>query len=252
MDKRYLILPLLLIFGLLLASCSSNSDNPVTPPATTGNVFVTSTPLGAQIWYDGINSNKITPDTIANLSFGNHTFILKLTGYNNDTAVVNIVAGTQTLGQILTSDKSITTYGPIQVWESADPSATDPSGIVLKNGQAVSIGASTFGPVDIYYESTGFVVQSAEGLHNNTGRSTSFFVGLNDTITDGVASPLATSSWVKKITDTQGKAKYFFLFDQDSHYSKMIITELHPATVGDPGWVKVKWLYNNKANDTRF
>jgi hypothetical protein len=250
MNKRYLILPLLLVFGLLLASCSSNSDNPVTPSSTYGNVYVTSTPSGAQIWVDGVNSNKVTPDTILNLSTGNHTFMLKLTDYLNDTTTVSVVQGNQNLSRSLTSDKSITTFGPIQVWESADPSASDPSGIVLKTGQAVSIGASTFGPVDIYYESTGFVVQTAKGLHNNTGRNTSFFVGLNDTLTDGVQSPLATSNWATKVNDTQ--TKYFFLFDQDSHYSKMIITEMHPATVGDPGWVKVKWLYNNKPNDTRF
>jgi hypothetical protein len=249
MNKKYVFLPILLFFGLFLASCTS-SDNPVTPAAT-GSVYVTSTPASAQIWVDGTNTNKVTPDTATNLTVGNHTFILKLTDYFNDTVTVNVVAGLQSLPiRTLTIDKSVTTYGPVQIWESDDPSASDPSGIVLKSGLAASIGLSTFGPVDIYYQSTGFVVETAYGLHGNTGRSTSFKIGSSNTLTDGVASPLATNNWDTQVNDIE--TNYFFLFDSDSHYSKMIITEKHDATVGNPGWVKVKWLYNNKPNDQRF
>ena len=248
MNRKFIFLPILLLFGLFLASCTSTDNNPVTP-APTGSVYVTSTPSAAAIWVDGVNSNKVTPDTITNLSTGNHSFILKLTDYFNDTVTVNVAAGSQSLNRTLAIDKSITAYGPVQAWESADPSAADPSGFVLKSGQAVSIGTSTYGPVDVYYSSNGYVVATAYGLHNNTGRSTSFFVGTSNVLTDGVASPLAINSWVTQVLDTE--TNYFFLFDADSHYSKMIITERGGGTVGVPAWIKVKWLYNNKPNDQR-
>ena len=74
MNRKFIFLPILLLFGLFLASCTSTDNNPVTP-APTGSVYVTSTPSAAAIWVDGVNSNKVTPDTITNLSTGNHIFI---------------------------------------------------------------------------------------------------------------------------------------------------------------------------------
>ena len=219
-------------------------------PSVLGSVYVTSTPDLAQIWVDGINTGKVTPDTVANLNVGNHSFILKLNNYVNDTAAVNVQQGPQSLHRTLTVIKSITQYGPVQAWESADPSATDPSGIVLKSGQAVSIGTSTYGPVDVYYSSNGYVVATAYGLHSNTGRSTSFLVGSSNDLTDGVTSPLATNSWATQVLDTE--TNYFFLFDSDNHYSKMIITGRGGGTPGNPAWITVKWIYNNNPNDQRF
>ncbi len=250
MKKLYIILPLLFVFGLLLSSCNSTT-NPTAPTTTpVGSVFVTSVPDSAQIWVDGTNSGKITPDTISNLSLGTHQFVLKLANYFNDTTNVNVVEGTQNLGKNLVLDKSVTAFGPVEAWESADPSATDPSGIVLKAGTAVSIGTSTYGPVDVYYSSNGYVVATAFGLHNNTGRSTSFYVGSSTNLNDGAPSPLVTNAWATQVLDTQ--QNYFFLYDQDGHYSKMIITAKGGGTPGNPAWIKLQWLYNNKPNDQRF
>jgi hypothetical protein len=251
MNRNYFIIPLLLIMGLFLASCTSNSNNPVTANPV-GNIYVTSTPTGAQILLDGTNTGKTTNDTLKNVSVGNHTIALVLANYT-DTTTVNTVSvsdgATITVTRTLAINKDITAYGPVRVWESADPLATDPSGLVLKSGQAVSIGAATFGPVDIYYNSNGFVVEQAFG-HNSTGRKTSFFVGTSSNLNDSVSSPAALSTWVTKINDTE--TNYFFLFDADSHYSKMKITSMGGGTPGNPAWIEVQWLYNNKANDQRF
>jgi PEGA domain len=250
MKIKYVFLFPLLLFGLFLTSCTNNSNNPVTPNPV-GSIFVSSTPASAQIWLDGTNTGKVTPDSVANINVGSHTVMLKLTNYLNDSVTVNVQEGLQTtLNRTLVSDISVTVYGPVTVWESADPLATDPSGIVLKSGQAVSIGSSTYGPVDIYYSSNQFVVATAYGLYNNTGRSTYFYVGSAKNLTDGVSSPLATNSWLTEVNDTQ--TNYFFLFDSDSHYSKMIITGMGGGTPGNPAWINVKWLYNNKPNDQRF
>jgi hypothetical protein len=250
MKIKYVFLFLLMLFGMFLTSCTNNSNNPVTPNPV-GSIFVSSTPASAQIWLDGTNTGKVTPDSVTNINVGSHTVMLKLTDYLNDSVTVNVQEGLQTtLNRTLVSDISITIYGPVTVWESADPLATDPSGIVLKSGQAVSIGSSTYGPVDVYYSSNGYVVATAYGLHNNTGRITSFYVGSSNNLTDGVSSPLATNSWLTEVNDTE--TNYFFLFDADSHYSKMIITGMGGGTPGNPAWINVKWLYNNKPNDQRF
>ena len=235
-----------MLFGLLLASCTSSDNNPVSSPV--GSILVSSSPASAQIWLDGTNTGKVTPDSITNVAVGNHTVILKLTNYLNDTVTVTVSEGLQTtVNRILASDKSVTNYGPIQIWETVGTTASQPSGIILKTGRASSIATGGKDSVDVYYSSTGFVVTTA---YNINGRPTSFYVGSSNALTDGVSSPLATNSWVTQVNDTQNN--YFFLFDADSHYSKMIITDRGGGTPGTPAWIKVQWLYNNKQNDQRF
>jgi hypothetical protein len=250
MNKNLFLIPMLIIFGLLVSSCNSSTTNPETPnPA--GSIVIYSIPAGAQIWVDGTNSGKVTPDSVLNLSVGSHPVVLRLSGYVDDSFSMTVNDGFKTtVNRTLVSTEVISVYGPVRIWESADPSAADPSGIVLKSGLAVSIGTSTYGPVDIYYSSNGFVVATAYGLHNNTGRSTFFYVGSSNNLNDGYGSLLATSSWAALVTDTQ--ANYFYLFDSDSHYSKMIITNRGGGTPGNPAWVDVEWIYNETPNDTRF
>jgi hypothetical protein len=250
MLKSYLLLPALILLGLIIASCNSDTNNPVTTPST-GSIYVTSSPAGAQIWVDGTNSTKVTPDSITDLTAGTHSLVLVLANYKSDTSSVNVTAGVQTTVPLrtLVSDKSITTYGPIQVFETIGTTASQPSGIILKSGRAYSISTGTGkDSVDIYYSSTGFVVKTSTSSINN--RTTSFLVGTSTNLNDGVASPLATSSWANQVVDTE--RKYFFLFDSDSHYSKMVILSQGGGTPGNPAYVMVQWLYNNKPNDTRF
>ena len=46
--------------------------------------------------------------------------------------------------------------------------------------------------------------------------------------------------------------KYVFLYDADSHYSKVKIVNWGGGNVGDPAWVEIKFWYNKTASDTRF
>ena len=62
-------------------------------PIIIGDISITSNPAGAEIWIDGSNTGKITPDTIKDASIGPHSFILKLSGYNNTTGDINVVEG---------------------------------------------------------------------------------------------------------------------------------------------------------------
>jgi hypothetical protein len=253
MKKHYVFLPLVLIFGLLLASCKSKSNdiinNPITPKAV-GNIYISSVPASAQIWLDGTNTGKITPDSINNINASTHIVILKLTDYLNDTVSVNVQDGSHiTLNRTLLRDKSVANYGPITIWAATSDSIVFPRGIILKTGRSSLLTSGGKDSVDIYYSSNGFVITTPSSSINN--RYTSFFVGLSTNLNDSVESPTVLNSWVTQVQNTE--TNYFFLFDSDSCYSKMIIiADSGGGTSGSPAWIKVQWLHNNKPNDRRF
>lgn len=62
-------------------------------PKLTGDISITSNPAGAEIWIDGNNMGKITPDTIIDASIGLHNFTLKLAGYNDTIGNINVIGG---------------------------------------------------------------------------------------------------------------------------------------------------------------
>jgi hypothetical protein len=245
MIKKYVLLPFLVMLGLFLTSCKSKSNdiNPITPNLV-GNIYISTAPTSAQIWLDGTDIQKVTPDSITNIKAGSHTIVLKLTDYLNDTISVNVQDGSHIiLDRILVSDKSVTSYGPDTIGITGFP-----SGIILKSGKSSFITSGDKDSVDVYYSNNGFVIATPSSSFNN--RSTSFFVGLSTNLNDSVHSPTKLDSWVTYVQNTE--INYFFLFDSDSHYSKMIITDRGGGTPGNPTWLKVEWLYNNKPNDRRF
>ncbi|MDR3609782.1 MAG: PEGA domain-containing protein [Ignavibacteriaceae bacterium] len=244
MHKIYFILPVLLIVGLFLASCNKDTTNPVTPTVSVGSLYIQSTPAGAQIWVDGVNTTKITPDSVSNLTVGNHAVVLKLASYFDDTDTITVTEGVQTpVSRTLVADYRVL-YDSIKVWESGGTSASQPSGIILSSGTASSIATAG---VDIYYSTGGGLVLAS--MFDIDQRATSFSVSTNGTVlTDRVASPLSTQgTWVTQISDQT--STYFYLYDNDHHYSKMIITGR-----GNDGhkWLTLKWYYNKNAEDIRF
>ena len=65
----------------------------LTPVVTTGSISFASTPSGADIYLDGTIQTPKTPATITNVSAGNHSYILRLTGYNDSTGTVTVTTG---------------------------------------------------------------------------------------------------------------------------------------------------------------
>ena len=61
-----------------------------------GSATITSTPTGARIYIDDIDSHYITPITIQNITQGDHIYKLVLTGYNDSTGNFTITAGATT------------------------------------------------------------------------------------------------------------------------------------------------------------
>ncbi len=258
--RKYIFLPLTLILGFLIASCSDTTTNPP-PVQDTGSIFINTSPTGASITLDGTNTGKTTPDSVSNVSTGQHSVTLSLSGYSDTTFTVTVQANLQTTKQItLVSTLSTTMYGPVKIWETAgtDPN-TQPSGIDLSTGSAYGVSSADKGKVDIYYSSSGtggqsYLVQSAN-LNTSQGltRQTAFYVGNGTDITDGEDSPTYPlgGNWTDHMGDHE--TNYVFLYDDDGNYSKLIVTNYHIGTgQNDPSWVEVKWLYNNIGADNRF
>ena len=74
----------------------------------TGSVLLQSTPSGAQVFLDGINTGKLTPSTIQNIGEGLHQFTLKLSGYKDTTFNITIIRNQQ-VNKNITLTKEITT-----------------------------------------------------------------------------------------------------------------------------------------------
>ena len=247
--KKLLLIPIVILLGLFIASCEDSTTGP--DAVTTGTLVVQSTPTGAQIWVDGTNTGKVTPDSIKNLSAGTHSLTLKLDGYKDTVQTsVSITAGFTT-NKLITLTSAALTFGPVRLWEITGTTTAQPSGLDLSTGTAYS--TATTSPdkdkVDIFYSSTGFVVRSANGSAGMT-RVTSFLVGSGTNLNDGVDSPAATASWLTQIGDRE--ANYVFLYDNDLHYSKMKITSWGGGTPGSPAWVEVQLIYNEQTNSRVF
>lgn len=251
--KKLILLLLIPILGLIISSCNSE-DNPTTPAVTTGSVYITSDPAGAQIWIDGTNTLQTTPDTVKDVAEGTRNIKLSLTDYKDTTFTLSVTAGQiSVIGPItMVSDINTMLYGPVKIYETAGTTTSQPSGLDLSAGVAYGVGASSSqrDSVDIYYSSDGYLVQSAD-LYTGLIRVTKFYVGSSDDIYDGIDSPnKSTGTWTDNMNDRE--ANYVFLYDHDGHYSKLIITGWGGGVPGEPAWVQVQWYYNQTRLDQRF
>ena len=248
--KKLILLLIIPFAGMLITSCNSTED-PVTPAAK-GNLYLTSNPAGAQIWLDGVNTSKVTPDTVKDLDAAVYSVTLKLTDYTDTTFSISVSSGqTSVVTNIaLVSNMMKTLYGPVRIYETTGTTAQQPSGLDLSSGNAWGISSDSSGLVDVYYSSNGFLVQSAH-LSPSLVRETDFLVGNSANLFDEEDSPLRnTGTWTDNISDTE--TNYVFLYDHDGHYSKLKIVNMGGGVPGEPAWVEVQWYYNDVQLDNRF
>jgi len=250
---KKLILLLIIPFAVLVISSCNKTDDPVSS-TTKGNIFVTSNPAGAEIWLGANNTSQTTPDTIKNLDEGVYDVTLKLADYNDATFSINVIAGqtSNLINVALVANISTTLFAIQMIYETAGSTASQPSGLDLSNGMAYEISSAEKDSVDIYYSSSGFLIQSAHlNIVQNLIRETDFFVGDSDDLFDDMDSPLDTTvGWTESMLDTVNN--YVFLYDHDGHYSKLKIIRRGGGSLGDPAWVDVQWYYNNNRRDNRF
>ncbi len=76
------------------------------PKIVTGNIYIASNPTGAQLFLDSVNTGKITPDTLKNISPGDHKITLKKNNYV-DTTVTITVQENQTASKSITLSQVI-------------------------------------------------------------------------------------------------------------------------------------------------
>lgn len=248
--KKLILLLLLPFAALMITSCDSSND-PITP-AQQGNVFVSSNPAGAEIWMDGTNTLKTTADTIKNINEGVHSVTLKLQDYRDTTFSISVTGGqTSVISNVtLVTNIFTTLFGPVRIYETTGTSANQPSGLDLSTGLAYGVSSAQNTLVDIYYSSSGFLVQSAD-LYPNLIRETDFFVSSATGLFDGEDSPLRnTGTWTDNIGDRENN--YVFLYDHDGNYSKLKIVNWGGGVIGEPAWVEVQWIYNTILLDNRF
>lgn len=252
---KKLILLFIIPFMVFITSC----DDDTVTPIPTGNIYLASSPAGAEIWIDGTNTFSTTPDTINDVSEGVRSVTLKLQDYNDTTFSVTVTENQTSVvsNVVLVSDINTTLYGvspSVRLYESFGTPSSQPSGLDLSSGLAYGVSSSESDLIDIYYYSDGttsYLVQSAD-LYPGLFRETDFFVSSGTNLFDEEDSPLnSAGTWTNNINDTENN--YVFLYDHDGHYSKFKIVNLHiGGGPGDPSWVDVQWYYNNTALDNRF
>jgi len=247
--KKYLALLIVPILFFVASCTDSTTDAPVV--STKGSVVIQSTPVGAKIFLAGVDQGKVTPDTLKDLTEGSYQVTLKLDGYNDSTFTVTVTANSVINWSpvVLYTNTQLVTYGPVQIWETVGTTAAQPSGLDLSSGNAYGISSTDKANVDIYYSGTSFVVTSADAATGLT-RKTYFKIGNSNVLTDGTSSPVKDGSWTTSVKDTV--SNYVYLYDNDLHYSKIIINERGGGVPGIPAWLKVTWVYNKTASDVRF
>ncbi|MFO7446130.1 MAG: PEGA domain-containing protein [Ignavibacteriaceae bacterium] len=241
---RYFYLFTFIILSLFIAACEDSTTDPNDDQPGSGSIYMQSNPAGAQIWVDGTNRSRVTPDSITGLSSGSHQVTLKLAGYRDTTISVSVSAGFQVSRSItLTSDLSVVTAVDT-LWETSGTNASQPSGIDLSRGVAVS---STSAEADIYYSSDGFEFRSS------TSRNTIFYLTNQSNLMDGADAPDKNAGGWVTVNPNDRDPNYFFLYDHDGHYTKMkVIASGGGSITTGPAWVIVQWLFNTKMDDQRF
>lgn len=208
---------------------------------------VSSTPAGAKIYLNGVNTGSITPSGIR-LAVGTNTITLTLAGYSDTTFTVPADSANKSVSITMTALNYVE-YSSVKIYESFSTSNV-PSGLILSVGRASNIGSGVSkDSVDIYYRTAGYLISSAKDF--NLPRETYFKLGTGANLADGEDSPVKDASWALSVGDRE--TNYFFMYTADQNYAKMKITGYGGGTsVSDPAYVELRWYYNKTKNDRRF
>jgi hypothetical protein len=263
MGKSYIFFSLIFIISACLITCR-NFDNPVSSrnnSSGSGSIVIASNPSGAQIFQGNFFTNKTTPDSITNLNPGYVNFTLKLFNYKDTTFSAFLEPGKTKYYNInLTFNTELAIYGnkePVLIWELYNSPPTVPNGLILSTGRAVSINNDS---LDVFYysKSTGpFELRSAD-LNGELSRHTYFRMGSSENIDDHIPAPEKDSSWTRKIdfafsNGSTIESHYFFMYDQNGHYSKVKIYIGGGRSTGDKSdYAAFTWYYNRIAGDRNF
>ena len=83
---------LLLMIVVAVLSCRENVVQ-FEDEISTGKIIVSSIPDGADIYFENNKTGKTTPDSLISVLPGTYTIKLKLTGYGEESVIVNLHSG---------------------------------------------------------------------------------------------------------------------------------------------------------------
>lgn len=154
--KTVLILGLLLTLGVLPVAA-----------AAVGNISITSTPPGATIYLDGVITGSITPATVENVTYGTHTVLLQLSGYQDYTQANLQVNDNQTsmVSATLTNLTSSVSFSSIPAGATVYVDGVS-RGTTNMTGVTVSYGSRT-----VLMRLTGYADWSQTVLVNSVSQS---------------------------------------------------------------------------------
>ncbi len=137
-------------------------------PTITGSISVASTPDGANIWLDGVNTGTVTPAILLGIIPGTHTVTLTKAGYYDWIGTITVVA------EATTDVVATLTMGSITVWNALGnfigSYATIQAGIdACPTGGTVSVGDGTYtgtGNKGLTWSEKKIAVRSQNGPNN--------------------------------------------------------------------------------------
>ncbi|HVP94586.1 MAG TPA: PEGA domain-containing protein [Methanoregulaceae archaeon] len=199
---------------------------PVTPPVpTTGNISVSSYPTGALIYLDGSNTGQTTNTILYNIAPGSHTILLNLTGYQNGTAQVMVIAGqtAQVYATLLPVTPPAPTKGSISVYSSPVGALVYLDGV--NTGQITNTLLTGITP------GSHTVLLNLTGYKNNTvqvtvvaGQTTQVFVTLTP-----VKPPVPTTGAISVNSNPMGAEIFLDGMDTGEETSSLL-TEIQPGS----------------------
>ncbi len=122
---------------------------------TVGNANFTSSPSGARIYIDNVDTTYTTPATVQNITAGSHTYKLTLTGYQDATGQFDVTAGQTTMVPPITLVQRIGNLKFFSIPVAADISIGGVSkGVTIADGLLVS--GLPIGPTNYVATLTGY------------------------------------------------------------------------------------------------
>ena len=83
-------------FSITAGQTTITDAGALTPVVTTGTLTISSSPVGAMLYIDNVDTTRVTPATVLDIASGSHPYKLTLTGYQDKTGTFSITAGQTT------------------------------------------------------------------------------------------------------------------------------------------------------------
>jgi hypothetical protein len=254
MKKHFLLASFMLAFALLVASCSDSTTNPTdTTVAAKGSISVTTFPLSAAVSVDGSTTTFAAPHQFDSLTAGTHVVKVsfKVIRYSYlDTIKVSYTDSVTVQSGVVTS-RSYSAYtlqnlySDRKIYETNDPSLSDPSGLILSSGTTTSFSSGTSNAMDLYFRSTDSLISAINSSKAGIIRETYFYPSGSKSFDDETMNPplytLTDTKW-KEGMPYNDTTQFYWLFDDDGNFSKAKITATGKNT-SNYTWVTLTWKY---------